>query len=413
MPVDGRTVTYSQLALRGSAVALGISIPASTATDNVLLAVVATTCLFSGQLSAAARLLRENNTLLLPLALFAWLAMGTLHGDSPLRNAWAHMWKYADLLFIPLFALAFQRPETRAQALHAFAGAMGVTLILSCLLHFSLLPKMPFMTNDGISPTVFKLKITHNILMAFAAYLFIWLARAADDVRLRIVYYVLAALAAINILLMVQGATGYVILAVLGILWLCERMGSRTMGISAVVLLGMSIALMLVPNTLQRRVVQVQQEIQLWRSGNPAAEATSTGQRLEYYSNTLAMIKDHPLLGVGTGGFPKAYAQQVKGTGKQETHNPHNEFLNVTAQVGIGGLVLLIAMFWMQWRSAGRLATPMEQSLMRAMVLTMVSGCLFNSLLLDHTEGLFYAWMSGLLYGGLKYAPSDKPPATA
>jgi hypothetical protein len=32
----------------------------------------------------------------------------------------------------------------------------------------------------------------------------------------------------------------------------------------------------------------------------------------------------------------------------------------------------------------------------------MVVGCLFNSFLLDHTEALFYAWLSGLLYAGLR-----------
>ena len=34
-----------------------------------------------------------------------------------------------------------------------------------------------------------------------------------------------------------------------------------------------------------------------------------------------------------------------------------------------------------------------------------VIGCMFNSLLLDHTEGLFFAWATGLLFAGLK------PPA--
>jgi O-antigen ligase len=411
--MNERTALHSQLLLRWSAIALGASIPVSTALDNVLLVVTTAAFVFSGQLPATKRRLLENKSLLLPLLLFAALAMGTLYGDSPLRSAWAHLWKYADLLFIPVFALAFQRPEMRQYALWAFAGVLGVTLILSYLLHFALLPKMPFMAHDGVSPTIFKLKITHNFLMAFGAFVFLWLARTAADGRLRIVCYLFAGLAAINVLLMVQGATGYVILAALGVLWICERIGMRTTGIAALVMLGVSITLMLVPNTLQRRAIQVQQEIQLWRSGNPAAQDTSTGQRLEYYSNTLAIIKEHSFIGIGTGGFPTAYARQVKGTGKQETQNPHNEFLNITAQVGMGGLALLIAMFWLQWHSASRLETPMKRSLMRALVLTMVSGCLFNSLLLDHAEGLFYAWMSGLLYGGLKYAPPDKPPAPA
>ena len=41
----------------------------------------------------------------------------------------------------------------------------------------------------------------------------------------------------------------------------------------------------------------------------------------------------------------------------------------------------------------------------------MVIGCLLNSLLLDHTEGLLYAWLTGVLYGGLKLADSRKESA--
>ena len=260
---------------------------------------------------------------------------------------------------------------------------------------------------------MFKYKITHNILVAFGAFLFVWLGRTSTSRRVRLAWYGLALLAALNVLLMVRGATGYVIIFSLGLLWALELSSWREAISGMLALVGVLTLLSLVPNPLQQRYAMVQQEIQLWRSGNATAEATSTGQRLEYYRNTLGIIKDHPLTGVGTGGFIKAYAEQVKGTGKQQTHNPHNEFLNITAQIGIAGLLVLIAMFWAQWRTAGQLATPMEQSLVRALVLTLVTGCLVNSLLLDHAEGLFYAWMSGLLYGGLKYTPSDKPLATA
>jgi len=37
-------------------------------------------------------------------------------------------------------------------------------------------------------------------------------------------------------------------------------------------------------------------------------------------------------------------------------------------------------------------------------VLTIAIGCLFNSLLLDHTEGLLFAWLTALLHAGLESA---------
>src|SRR6185436_6873677 len=107
-----------------------------------------------------------------------------------------------------------------------------------------------------------------------------------------------------------------------------------------------------------------------------------------------------------------AYAKQVSGTGKAETHNPHNEFLHMATQVGLLGVLLLLALFVSQWRLASSLRSPMDRGLAQGLVLTMVIGCLLNSLLLDHTEGLFYAWLTAVLYGGLEYRPPGNSPAS-
>src|SRR5262249_8397884 len=132
------------------------------------------------------------------------------------------------------------------------------------------------------------------------------------------------------------------------------------------------------------------------------ASRTSTGLRLEFYRNTLEIIRDHPLLGVGTGGFPKAYADRLQDARAERTRNPHNEYLHITAQTGLLGLAALLWLFLLQWITAPWLAAPFEQHLARALVLTIAIGCLFNSLLLDHTEGLMFAWLTAMLYGGVR-----------
>jgi O-antigen ligase len=129
---------------------------------------------------------------------------------------------------------------------------------------------------------------------------------------------------------------------------------------------------------------------------------TSTGLRLEFYRNTLAIIREHPLLGVGTGGFPKAYADRVQAAEADLTRNPHNEYLHIAAQTGLAGLAALLWLFLLQWITAPRLTEPLERHLARALVLTIAVGCVFNSFLLDHTEGLMYAWLTALLYTGLQ-----------
>lgn len=386
---------------RWSAIALGASLPVSTALDNVLLVLIVAAWALSGQIREAVKILFKNKYLRYTVLLFVLLALGTLYGETPRREAFATLGKYADLLCIPVFAMVFRQYDTRVKALHALALSIATVVVLSYLVRWNLLPAMPFITGDAASPTVFKQKITHSILLAFGAFLFVWLGSISASPKIRIVWYSLAVLAALNVIFMVKGATGYLTLGALIVLLVWMHFGWRGTAYGAFGLVALFTVLAVVPSPFQERVTLIRQEVQQWRASEASTIDSSTGLRLEFYHNTLAIIAAHPLTGVGTGGFPRAYAKQIEGSGKIATHNPHNEFLHITVQIGIVGLAVLLVMLWLQWRAAEQLDTSMEQALMRALVLTLVTGSLVNSLLLDHAEGLFYAWLSGLLYGGL------------
>jgi O-antigen ligase len=129
------------------------------------------------------------------------------------------------------------------------------------------------------------------------------------------------------------------------------------------------------------------------------------GERLEFYHNTLAVIRDHPILGVGTGGLVHVYAAKVQGTDMLPTRNPHNQYLLTTAEVGLVGLALLLFLFAQQWRCAVALQDELSTTLARGLALTIMVGSLFNSLLIDHVESLLFAWLSGLLFAALPPTP--------
>jgi O-antigen ligase len=236
--------------------------------------------------------------------------------------------------------------------------------------------------------------------MAFAAFLFAELSLAARTARGRLLLRLAAALAIINVLFMVPGRTGYLVLAVLSLYFGYRLRGPRGLALAGVVTVAVVFVLALVPGVFHERVLALKHEYRAWQPEQ--ASRTSTGLRLEFYRNTLAIIRDRPLLGVGTGGFPKAYADRVQGSGADETRNPHNEYLHIVVQTGIAGLAALLWLFLLQWTTAPRLTGPLELHLARALVLTIAVGCLFNSFLLDHTEGLMYAWLTAMLYGGLQ-----------
>lgn len=393
---------YADHLARWGAIGLGFSIPFTVALNNVLLALTLAGWLVGGGFLEKLRFFRHP-VAIPALTLFALLAFGTLYGEASAASSMLYLRKYGDLLLIPVFLSLFRHAQARRHAVHALAMSLALVLALSYFIKLDLLPAIPFIDGHASNPVVFKEHLTHNILMAFAVFLFAWLALGAVSLWARVAWATLATLALVNVTGMVHGATGYLVLAGLLLLLGYRRVGRRGLGAAVLAVAVLAAALMSVHNPFQQRVNKISKELREWRTDQPAH--TSTGWRLEFYSNTLAIIAEHPVIGVGTGGFPSAYADKVKGTGRVATQNPHNEFLLITAQLGFAGLAALLWLFWRQWRFAAWLATPLESELARGLVVTMVIGCMLNSLLLDHTEGLLYAWLSGVLYGGLKLAP--------
>lgn len=393
-------------------VALACSIPVSVALDNVLLFLLLVLVLLGGGREVL-RVATGNPVARASVLLFVALCLGTLYGMATWTEAVDTLGKYADLGFVPLLMVAAREERTRRTAMLLFLAVMSVTAALSWLVGVGVLPVAEWMragcTIDN--PAIFRSSITQSILMAYATHVFMLCARITAVRRNRWLYLALALLAASSILFMVQGKTGYLVLIAL-LIYFAWGMWSRHLGLRGLAMgwrQGIALGLMAlflsfsvyqaVPR-LHERVDQALREFKGWQ---PEINShSSTGLRLEFYYNSLQLIEQHPLLGVGTGGYQAAYIQQVQSLdGEQVTPNPHNEYLLITSQLGLGGLLLLLYLFVTQWRCAAKLPSAFEQDAARGLVLAIAITALFNSPLLDHTEGIFFALTSALLFANL------------
>lgn len=376
------------------AVALGASIPVSTALDGVLFVLVLLAWAASGAVREKLAALRANPAALAALAFLGLLMLGVAWSPD-VREGWYYMGKYKDLLLIAALGGFFFTAREKALALSAFLAAMALSLVLSYAIWLGFSPFEGKYLRAPDNPTAFKLHITHGILMSLAA--FLAGIRALRETRRawRIAYAAGALLAAFNVLFMIAGRTGYVVFAAL-LLYFCAAHW-RWRGLAFAGLAGAAViaAGYLAQAPLFGRSVTAAAELQQWRAGR--GHETSTGLRMNYYKTTVSIIRDAPVFGVGTGGFVGAYSTKVRGTDLPESNNPHNQYLLTTAQLGIVGLAALLAMFALMWRQAGRLE-PDAALAARALVLTIAVGSLLNSLLIDHTEGLLFAWMAGVLF---------------
>lgn len=390
---------------RWSVIALGLSIPVSVALDNILMGLVAICWLLGGDWSGKARMLRTNPVVIAALLLFGLLALGTVYPDSEART----LPKYIDLLLIPAFVTFFRDDGTRLWAVRVFYAAAIASIVVSYLVYFGLFDHTAWFRRDSAVPTGFKYTITHSIIVSYAAYLFALLV-LREKIRARRIGYALLALLAIhNVVFMVYSRTGYCVIAALFLYFFVVNYGRRgLLPVAAAIAVTFATAYA-TSDIFHQRIDDAVGESIAWRPGEPSQN--SVGLRLEWYSATLKIIRERPLLGSGTGSFPGLYARAVAGSEQVATTNPHNEYLLLMVQIGVLGLLCLLYLFWQQWRFAARIPDPFYRHLARGVVLTFALGCLFNSLLIDHTEGLLFAWLTGLVFAAV--APATAPAETS
>ena len=348
--------------------------------------------------------------------LFFVLFFAMFYGATPLKDAAIILMKYIDLAFIPIFIFIVSSEVLQRRARYAFLVAMAITLLLSYLVGLNILPVMAWMNSWTVvsNPAIFHSHITQSNMMAFAVFLALLEWRDAGTKMKMAGWALFSVLGIINIMFMVQGRTGYLILFVL-ISWFGWMTFERVMrrknlnfswkrrGLFLIVLLLGAVGTYHLSSRLQDRVALVISEYQAWTQSR--GDKTSIGLRLDFYSNAFGIVKDNSLFGVGTGGFAAAYAHQVQDGGGLQTRNPHNEYLNIAVQTGGVGLVSLLILFYTLWRYAPSLPTPLEQDAARGLVLAYLVNCMINSALMDHADGLFFAFMTGVLFARLKLKP--------
>lgn len=391
---------------RAIAIALGFSLPVSTALDNILLAAFLCLWALSNDFRERLALVARHPVAIGAVAFFALHLVSAAYTIATPLEWLESLRKGIAFLLLPMLIPVFSDPRTRTLAWHAFSAAMIVTLLLSYAIWAGWTPPPDLLKGTPSNPLVFKFTITQSVLMAFAAVLFAVRARHAVGIRARVAWAALAVLAVVNVLFMVHGRTGQLVILVLivflGIHWGRWR---GTLVAAAIAAAALGAAWLMPSSALSDRI-----ERSLWeyRSLDPARpQATSMSERLYWYRTSVALVADRPLLGAGAGGFATAFAEKVPHAPEMHTSNPHNEYLRVAVEFGVLGLAVMLFLLIVQWRLAARLPEPPDVALARAVVVTIAVASLVSSTWLDHTERLWYLWASALLFAAVHSAPRE------
>jgi O-antigen ligase len=392
-------------------VAFAFAIPVSTALDSILLLMLLLLWVLGGDYRLKIITIRSNPVAMASLIMLGIMMVGLTYGvwdKHTLSNT-------ARFLVLPLLLSLFTHHTNRNAILGGFLAAMVLALVLSYFVWSGIIPSDPMLRRIGTpdNPFVFHRHIVYSIFMAYAAFCFVVLGKFEEKPFRKSLFFVLSLLMMGNVLILVDGKTGHVILMILlaYVSWAFFRWRAIIIGtlmIAVLVYAAYSIfpkaAFIQWINPVARVLSQWQpsarQEIPI--SPHPSnvgivSHDVSTGLRMEFYYNSSQIFLQNPIFGVGTGRFPETYAKQVSGTGQVATDNPHNQYLLIGVETGIIGILALLYLFFTQWRNS-RVLCDKERFLAQGMLLTIMTACIFNSSLADHPESTLYLLMSALFF---------------
>ncbi len=348
------------------------------------------------------------------LVSFAAFALSLIWTVAPQAEALGSLAKYGKLLLLALILMLIRSRIEAIYALGAFLTAQ-LFLLLSSWMLFLQIP-LPWATSNMARTeyAVFSSYLDQGVMSAvFAA--ICWHLRLLAPGRFGKQIAVFVALIALcNVFFVLSGRSGHVVaiaLLSLAIMWELPRKYR-----AVVVFLPFLIALGLFFSStkVRERLTLVVKEVQSYSA--ETVSTTSSGLRLGLWRSAVQIVAQNPLSGAGIGSWSTQYNRLQKMQNPSHVDiagngNPHQEYLQWGVQLGIPGIILLVAMMcailWDSLQAEKAYARATQSALTGLAV-----ACFFNSTIYDALIGDFFCVCIGLLLAaGLSRTPEPVLPA--
>jgi O-antigen ligase len=339
----------------------------------------------------------------LPVALFAFGALGMTWADVAFAERADGLVPFVRLLSIPLLFIQFRRSDHGVRVLTWFLASTAVLLAVSFASAFTPGNLWGLAKSYGVPVKDYLAQAAEFTLSAFGAFylgLQAWRGRRGPAA----VQWIVLGLAFLaNIFLIVTSRTALVTIPVLVVAFIATQfVGKVRVAFAAIAVLAVFAALAISPVARERlQSLATEVEERHWH-------VTSAGERLEFWTDGLAIVRAAPLLGHGTGTIRDQYQRIAAGkpnSAAATADNPHNQTLTMAMQLGVAGALLLYAMWFSHLLLFCRPGLPAFVGLI--VVLQNVVGSLFNSHLFDFTHGWIYVFGVGIA-GGVVRAHMDR-----
>jgi len=345
----------------------------------------------------------KNNKLIIAVFLYLLLHVIALLWTADMESGLYTLRKQLKFLFIPIFMLFVKREHVKYYIL-AFLLSMSLSEIWSYGIFFELLPLYGGATL--IDPIPLMSHITYNPFLTIAIYFLLYYVLFDPSIGKlkKNIYSFFIVTMSINMFI-TGGRAGQVMyfamLVVLVFQYFPKNAFKATL-VSLFVLLISFSTFYTNSKIFSDRVDLAVTELSDYKNHTKS----STGLRISAAINSWDIIKENPIIGVGTGDYR---AEFIKFSDKNElgltnflngimTYNPHNMYILILVQFGLVGLFAMLYMFYTQIKIATNSNEDFVRKIGIALPLLYLLIMLSDSYLMTHMTGLLFIFISSFVY---------------
>tara|TARA_B110000008_G_C16954472_1_gene557570 strand:+ start:904 stop:2103 length:1200 start_codon:yes stop_codon:yes gene_type:complete len=378
-------------------IVLGFMLPLTVFGANLIIFFIVVLFFLSGNFKSKILQIFESKVLISSIAFFLLHLVGLFWTED---LEWGihivHKMWYFCILFPVLYCIT--RKEYIKYYISAFLIAILITEVLSYLIWFEIIPE--FKNAAVVNPTPFMSHISFNPILAFAIYLVGHKLILGPKLK-RIYYYFYGSfLVAMSFtMFLTLGRAGQVMYFFVIAMLVLQFF--RTQKTKAIILI-----LFLIPSIFSTAYFSLSEfsnrvdNAFTTLTNYSEYKGTAVGQRISFTINSLEIIRDNLLIGVGTGDFIKEYDKvHFKNTPSiPSTTNPHNMYILVMVQLGLLGLLSFLSIFYYQLKfsiKTSNLGMKDEGVLLPLFFLILMVS---DSYLLGHFTTLLFVFFSSFIH---------------
>jgi len=341
------------------------------------------------------------------VAFLGVVLLGMLNASVPRHDRWTDFYKWRTILWFVVMLAVFDEKRWKERLLTTFLIGTAVAVVgsLAAAAGWVTLWRGPneLLRNYG----------TQGMAFACSALVCLWAMLEKKPLGgITWIWPVLGVLYVANVVFITDSRSGYVVLGLgFSILMSWKASWKHRVLIIAGLFLMAGVALSVSP----RMHDKMSKAITEWTHESELQEYTSFGIRRVFYLNTVEILREHWLFGLGTGGFPQAYREHIASKYPSSdwravaTGDPHNQYLAVVVQQGIGGL--LVFLVWLVAIGLDRGGAPAYRSLAVAILAGWCVTSLFSSHFRTFVEGHLLVTFLGVLLAVESQSSETKPVA--